>query len=383
MKAWPVLLFCLLLAACAAEPVAQSPMRLLGDQLFRAPSGRVSADDVFALSPEMRHFLDTEIAVELRSKGGQRGLVDAITGMSRLRLDYDSAITRNAAQTFDARSGNCLSLVIMSAAFAKAIGLPVQYQRVSVEESWSRSGDLLFFNGHVNLNLGKRESGARIIYDDSYLMTIDFLPPEDTRLQRVRAIDEETIVAMYMNNRAAEALARGQLDDAYWWVREAVVRDPKFLSSHNTLGIIYRRHGNLQEAEQVFRHVLAREPENVNVMSNLALVLKDQGRNAEAKELTQKVAQIQPYPPFYFFNLGQAAMRRKDFKAAKELFAREIERAAYYHEFHFWLAVACFSLGEIEQARGEMALAMQNSTTRRDHELYAAKLDRIKAYGPH
>ena len=382
MKSWSILLFPALLAACAAEPVVQRPERLFGDHLFGAPSERISAADVFALSPEMKHFLSTEIAVELRSKGAQRGLVDALTGMSRLRLEYDSAITRNAAQTFDARSGNCLSLVIMSAAFAKELGLPVTYQRVSVEEGWSRTGNLLFFNGHVNLNLGKRESGARIVYDDSYLMTIDFLPPEDTRLQRTRAIGEETIVAMYMNNRAAESLARGRLDDAYWWARESVLHDPKFLSSHNTLGVIYRRHGNLQEAEQVLRYVLEREADNVDIMSNLALVLNDQGRRAEAQLLTLRAEKIQPYPPFYFFNQGQEAMRRRDFKAAKEMFAREVERAAHYHEFHFWLAIACFSLQEFEQARSEMALAMQNSTTRKDHELYAAKLDRIKAYGP-
>ena len=51
-------------------------------------------------------------------------------------------MTRNAAEAFDARSGNCLSLVIMTAAFAKELGLPVRYQNVFVDEAWSRSGDL-------------------------------------------------------------------------------------------------------------------------------------------------------------------------------------------------------------------------------------------------
>jgi hypothetical protein len=46
-------------------------------------------------------------------------LFDALYGNGRLRLDYDSAMTRNATEAFAARSGNCLSLVLMTAAFAR------------------------------------------------------------------------------------------------------------------------------------------------------------------------------------------------------------------------------------------------------------------------
>lgn len=380
MKRWSILLFSVLLAACAGTAQMQRPVGLFNDQLFRKPSERISSADVFAVSPEMKRYLSNEIAGQLRAKGPQQGLVDALNSMSQLKLEYDSAVTRNAAQAFAARAGNCLSLVIMTAAFAKEIGVPVRYQSVYVDETWSRSGNLYFSNGHVNLSLGKRLSDARLLYDESYLLTIDFVRPEDTRGLRTRDIDEETILAMYMNNRAAESLARGRLDDAYWWAREAIVRDPGFLSSLNTLGVIYRRHGDMQAAERALRHVLEREPGNVDSMSNLALVLNDQGRIDESTALTRQLAQIQPHPPFHYFNLGQAAMRRGDFQMARDMFAKEIGRAAYYHEFHFWLALAHFGLGEFQQARDQLALAMENSTTRKDQELYAAKLDRIKAY---
>jgi len=118
-------------------------------------------------------------------------------------------------------------------------------------------------------------------------------------------------------------------------------------------------------------------------MSNLALVFNDQGHVAESEALTRKLEQLQPYPPFHFFNLGLAAMRNSDFKAAKDLFAKEVDRDAYYHEFRFWLAAAYLSLGEIDQARTQLTIAMESSTTRKEHELYAAKLDRIRSYRPH
>jgi hypothetical protein len=46
---------------------------------------------------------------------------------------------------------------------------------------------------------------------------------------------------MYLNNRAAERYTLGLIDDAYWWARAAIIQDPRFLSSYNTLGIIYQR----------------------------------------------------------------------------------------------------------------------------------------------
>lgn len=379
MKTWGVLLLSTLLVGCAAAPVAQRTEDLFRDHLFAAPSDYIGADDVFALSNEMKRYLRVEIADQLLTKGPQRGLIDALYDKTQLKLEYDAEMTRNAAQTFAARAGNCLSLVIMTAAFAKEIGLPVRYQRVLVDDTWSRSGDMYFVSSHVNLTLGIGHIADRFLDYDSTALTIDFVQPEGIRGRRLRVVGEETIVAMYMNNRAAESLARGQLDNAYWWARKAIERDSRFLNSYNTLGIIYRKHGNVQEAERILQYVLDLEPGNTEVMSNLALVFNDQGRVAESKALTRKLEQLQPYPPFHFFNLGLAAMRKGDFRSAKDLFAKEVDRDAYYHEFRFWLAAAYLGLGEVEEARAQLAVAMENSTTRKEHDLYAAKLDRIRS----
>jgi tetratricopeptide (TPR) repeat protein len=381
MKRWLILSLCLVLAACAASPSAPQADKLFSDRLFAPPSQHISADDVFAVSHAMRQYLASdENARQMRVKGIQQGLFDALYSKNQLQLEYSSGHTRNATETFAARSGNCLSLVIMTAAFAKELGLPVRYQTILMDQAWSRNDDLYFASGHVNLTLGKRPSSIRTPLDHSRLMTIDFLPPEDTEGQRRLDIEENTVVAMYMNNQAAEALAMHRLDDAYWWAREAIRQDASFLASYNTLGVVYRRHGNLQEAEHTFRQVHEREPDNTVVMFNLIGVLNDLGKSAEAKPLAARLAQLQPEAPFQAFNLGMAAMRAGDYKAAKLHFGREIARDPYYHEFQYWLGIACLRLGEIDQAVKHLSIAMQNSTTSNDHDLYAAKLDRVKSY---
>ena len=214
-----------------------------------------------------------------------------------------------------------------------------------------------------------------------HAMTIDFSPPEQTQVQRNEAISEQTIIAMYMNNRAAEALVRGQIDNAYWLAREAIKQDPAFLIAYNTLGVVYRHHGDTQAAEQVLNTVLARESRNVQALSNLALLMRDQGKFDEANVILARLEKEQPYAPYYFFDQGQAAFKRGDLAAAKAFFQRELKRDQYNHEFQFWLAVTHFKLGETEQAKKHMSKAMENSTTRKDHDLYAAKLDRLTADG--
>ena len=373
-------LLSILLAGCAGAPLAQHPSHLFNDKLFSPASERISAADVFAISDAMKRYLKIDIANQLQTKGVQQGLIDALNSKNQLKVEYDSATTRNAARTFDERAGNCLSLVIMTAAFAKELGMSVHFQSVFVDETWSRSGGLYFTIGHVNLTVGKRTHDIKSRIDDNVMITIDFNPPLENKSYHTWAITEQTVIAMYMNNRSAEALARGQISDAYWWVREAIRQAPNFLSAYNTLGVVYRRVGNSAAAEEVFNYALLQDPANTQIMSNLAMVLNDEGRAVESKILTDKVERKQPYPPFHFFTLGTAAMQAGDFKTARDLFMRELARDPYNHEFHFWLAAAFARLGDMTQSKRHLAIAIDFSTTRREHDLYAAKLDRIKGY---
>jgi len=380
-----LVLLCAILGACAATP-SPSPVpsqEFFHDELFAAPAQRVDAEDVFARSDAMKHYVHVDIARQLRAQGYVRGLINALYQSDQLKLKYDPGATRNAAQAFDARKGNCLSLVIMTAALAKELGLEVTYHNVAVEETWSRADDLAFLSTHVNVTLGTRATDGNPGYDASLALTVDFLPAEDIPRRRTRSISEDTIVAMYMNNRAAEALAQWQIDEAYWWVRAAVVRAPDFLSPYNTLGVVYLRRGELPAAEQMFRYLLARAPRDKQALSNLAMLLDKEGHADEASALRARLARLEPYAPYHFFWLGTAAMQRGDFATAKSMFAKEVDRADYCSEFHYWLGIANFRLGDLDEARKQLAIAMENSTTPSDYELYAAKLERLRSAGAH
>ena len=363
------------LSGCAVEPKAPPQADVFLDAAFRPPSVVIDAQEALAMSPAMQRFAETEMASEIRLKGQRDGLIDALYTRGRLQLDYDAETTRTAAEAFAAKRGNCMSLVLMTAAFARHLGLPVRFNSVYLEESWSRMNGIFFIAGHVNVSLARPLSlQSRAVFGDPELLTIDFLPPDQLRGNRSRPIDEATLLAMFLNNKAAEALTVGRVDDAYWWAREAIRTDGRWLAAYNTLAVLYRRKGLLDRAEATLRLVLEREPLNTQAMSNLILVLSDTGRRDEAQRYSNQLAQIQPVAPYKYFDEGVAAMRAGDYAQARQLFRKEVARAAYVPEFHFWLGLANYGLGDVSAARGEIAKALENSATVKDRELYGAKL---------
>jgi tetratricopeptide (TPR) repeat protein len=363
-----------LLAGCAGSP-GEMPAReaLYADAAFRPAVARPDAAQVFALSPAMQAYLERDIAPRLHGRSPQRALIDALYSGPRLVIDYDAELTRTAAEAFDARAGNCLSLVIMTGAFAKALGLAVRYQSVEVDHSWARDGDLALYMGHVNIAIGRRVGVVRSFEDSPDWWTVDFMSPPDARRLRTLPITEQRVVAMYFNNKAAEALAGGRPDDAYAWSRAAIEADPLYTDAYNTLGAVYLRRGLLPAAERTLRAALARRGDHPQALANLAIVWRRQGREAEALAVEERLVRLRALSPFATFERGRKAYEAGDFHEARELFRRALAVSNDYHEFHFWLALAQWQLGEDADALRHLRLAEENSLTRRQQSLYAMK----------
>lgn len=364
----------LLLAACASAPPADmaEPARpsLYDDALFAPATVSTSPEDIFALSPEMRKFLDTQITRRVTTEGKVPALVDALFDKGTIKFNYNASETSNAAGVFASKSGNCLSYTIMTAAFAKEMRIPVQFHVATLSDVWDRNNNTDFLIGHVNLTLGVNYTRAA----EQQAQLVDFTALSDAHGQLLDDIGEDVIVSMYLNNRAAEAMSNDKVDEAYWWARAATQASPSFLAAYNTLGVVYMRHHHPEMAARVFERVLEREPENLLALSNESLALKAQGRTAEAATYASRLAQIQPNPPFYYFALGMHAMQQRDYKTAKVEFSKEVNRASYNHQFHFWLALAEYNLGEYGETRRQLTYAMENSPNNQQHDLYAAKL---------
>ena len=381
MRRWIVQLgvvFSILLGGCASAPPWQGTSGLLHDELFAPPAQPVVAGEALAISPAMRRYLVEKLAVRANADDRRKALIDALYRQGALKLDYDASATRTAAQAFEARAGNCLSLVMMTGAFAKALGLDVRFQQVRTDDVWERSGDLVFAVGHINLALAEPTRTRAPMRESQNELVVDFQPPTGLETMHYRVVDEATVTAMYLANRAAEALADGQVDDAYAWAREALRVAPNYLPAYNTLGVVYRQRGRPALAEAVYTRLLAQQPDDPRVLSNLVVALRDLGRDADADRLAQRLARIEPDPPYALFRRAMTALDGGNLAVARDLLEREVARAPYQHEFQFWLGVVHARLGNAKGAAEHLKVAIETSPTRGTRELYAAKLARLK-----
>ncbi|MBR7800775.1 tetratricopeptide repeat protein [Undibacterium fentianense] len=365
------------LVGCAALDQVKVNQHVFRDAWFQSDDEVIDAKQIFAASKTMQQYVQNEIRQKQKIHSDQRALYAALYSESKLQLKYDGSYTRDAAETFAARSGNCLSLVVMTAAFAKQMGLSVSYRKVLTEQEWSRAGGLYVASDHVNIVIGRKHLSPTSESNAFDSMVIDFLPQEAAAKVQSVEISESTVIAMFFNNRAAEALTRRQNDLAYWYARASILADPSFITAYNTLAVVYMRTLHFELALQTLDHVLMHVPNHQGALANLVLTLQSLGRDADARQTQTRLDSIQSVAPFQYFQLGQKALQEGNLETAKRYFRQELDRAPDYHEFHFWLGVTYLRAGEWDAANREFEIARDTSTSSLDRDLYTAKLNRL------
>ena len=185
---------------------------------------------------------------------------------------------------------------------------------------------------------------------DAAELTIDFLPPDEIRGLHTRVIDEaDGGRDVHEQPRRRSARARAARRRLLVGARGGDARS-------DVQQLVQHARGHLPAPRRAARptaccaQVLEREPANTQALVQSRAGARTAGPRRRGEwRCKRRLAQIEPYPPFHFFDLGLDGDAKGDFAAARDLFAREVRRADYNPEFQFWLGVANFSLGDIER----------------------------------
>jgi tetratricopeptide (TPR) repeat protein len=382
------------LAGCATWPDLPPPASgVFRDAWFTTSDETAAAiaADPFALTGAMQAWLDTEVVPQFHRRGLLRPLVDSLYRGNTLKLVYDAERTRSAAEAFEARAGNCLSLVILTAAFAKPLGLYVQYQLVDNGGVWERNGDLDVRIAHVNISLAEPATRVRTRDVRPLDLTVDFMSEPEREGALVTAIDQARVLAMYRNNRGVEALVDGRIDDAHAWVRAALQADERFADAWNSLAVVYGRRAEQPASapaaqvstaiEAALHRALAIDPGYTSALGNLANLLQREGRGGEAAAIFARLRRIEPVPPLAALDQGTQALRAGDARSARRIFERALRHEPGSHALHHGLAIALLQTGDRAAAARELERAREASGTRAQRALYAAKLEWLRGAG--
>ena len=385
MRVFFIVYICSIVAACTSNPMtAQNSGRLFHDELLTPPSIVIHADDALAMSEPMQDFVRKKFAHAMghvQNRDARQLLVESLYTKGDLRLQYYSDYTRTASEAFEAKSGNCLSLVLLSAAIAKELKLPFHYQTVLGVTDWNQSDNLLMSIGHVNLVLESLPKEFELNTWTAQSSIIDFLTPDKATSLESKSIDESTVLAMYLNNRAVETLISGKVNDAYWWTRAAIVEDPTFTNAYLTLGVIYRALHRPDLSEVVLESVATYDPNNTTLISNQILVLKDLGREAEANRLAERLAILDQQRPWSYYFEAQNEFNAGHYMKARQLYEKEIARDPSHHEFEFGLAETYVKLRDQKNAIAHLERAIELKPDKHYREFYQTKLEQLKSMG--
>jgi Tfp pilus assembly protein PilF len=352
------LLLCL--HGCATGPATGPSMNGLWlDQAFgydpalvvvtRASLFALDADAIgLALAP----------AASVRTTGGERvaRLLYLVFGPDLQAFAYVGGQSTVAAQTWQFKRGDCLSLSIMSLSLARALGVTANVQEVRVPTLFDRRGGVDFVNAHVNLRVRNEHPvpfGGRVL--PAADLVIDFEPRAGSQ-QRGATLDDAALYARFLNNLGAEHLAAQRPRQAYAHFKAAILADPAYAASYGNLAQLYLQSGQPARAEALLLHALSRGDPRGVALQALQQLMVDQGRQVEAQAYAERLAARRDEDPYHWLGLGLDHLRNSRPTQAVEALERAQSLSNGFAEVHRYLAIAYWRSGQALKARDQLAL---------------------------
>lgn len=322
--------------------VAVTPDALLSGTALGAAQDEVvaiAADEVLAVSPEMRAFLDRFVNARATPQVKLRQLTRALIGADSFGLVFEGT-TLTASETFRLRRGNCLSFSNLFVAMAREAGLDASFQEVDVPPDWTLEDDVFLLNRHVNVRIDLGTLGDHVVDFN----IDDFRGSYDTR-----AISDARARAHYYNNIGVEHMRRGAIASALVCFRTAIREgDSRFSPAWTNLGTLYLREGHPTLAEASYLQALRVDNGDAVAMSNLARIYERRGDVERTDSLRRKVARHRNQNPYYRYQLAREAYEAGDSEGAIRHLRYAIRRKPAEGRFCVLIGMSYLRQGDVK-----------------------------------
>lgn len=371
------------LTACQQNNIpTTTPASLLNDDLFNPV-------DVVIETPEQIFALPEQTKVDIRdltrSADSPRVKTDLLLNYLFEKkgnsLLYQNDATLTAAETLAARQANCLSLTILSYSLAQEMQLNAEFRDIKIPEYWTQNNGQSLLNGHVNLNIVGGQSigkGGGVHYS-VFSYVIDFDVQSNKNHFPSAVLDQQQIVGLFYNNKAAEAMVYGKDDLAYAYLKAAISVDPRAEESWNNLAVLYRQKQQFELAEKAYLLAAQLAPEQLNSKANLALLYEVMGKTEQAAQLSAMVAAKRNQNPYYHMMLGNESLTSGSAHKAIEHYKKSLTLDKKLAEAMFGLAKAHLSLGQTDKAQHYLQSAEKSAPSRSERARYQYKLKLLTA----
>ena len=368
-------------AACSNAPTGSEHKQSLP---FSAPMQNAKVDvpnlsDIFTLQNEqkaefLRYFNDPE-------HQGIKAHERVYQFLSKLVVGFDyQGENYTASEAFARKQGNCISLAVLTKALADLVGVDMSFQRMisapvlSVEENWYVSSDHVrtFLYAVKPVSHNKQTVALR-----SFIV-VDYFPSAGDVVGE--HLSEQTFIAMFYRNLAADAIFAVNFSQALALLREALKYDPQYSAVINLAALVHKTLGYSELAEQWYEYGLAVSEQKSTLLSNYAVLKQEAGDLEAASYFRARLKKLQEHDPYFLYMQGKTALQQRNSSAAVSSFEQLIKRAPYVAQFHLDLAKSYYQQHRLADAREALAEAGRVSSTTADKNRFNAKLEALKLY---
>ena len=286
--------------------------------------------------------------------------------------------TFTATEAFEKRSGNCLTLAILTTALANVVGLDVYYKKVFTPPIYRRHNHVLTTSAHVKtivLGPEAEEKKLGVVYFRSRTV-IDYFPSSLNDTGEYVAFND--FISMYYQNKAAKAMAVNNSSLVYSLLSTAMHQNPLNSETLNALAVFYRQNMLYKKARDIYEFAIENNVESIHTLSNYAVLLSEVGDTATLAKIESKILDVEENNPYQWYDQGVKYLNQGETRRAVALFNKSIKTGPYLSEGYMGLAKAYFLLGDTERAESKLKKAKELAFGEKERGLYAAKLDALQ-----
>ena len=285
--------------------------------------------------------------------------------------------TYDATTTIRLNKGNCMSLAVLTTAYAKYLGLDFSYRKVSTLPIYTKKDDVILSSSHVQT----------LIYDPSFIadkdafyffnpaVVIDYFPSNSNRTGQM--FSYETFLAMYYKNIAADALTEKDLNKSFLYANKAYKYDPENIEVINLLAVIHRRTGDLKTAEAIYKAGIDKGEDSIALLSNYIMLLKSQQRTEEVNTLQNKLNKLDDPDPYQWLGEAYTAQKIGKSRQAEFYFKKALKKAPYLNQAYMGLYKIYVKQDKLDKAQAMLIKALEWTYELDERKLYKYKLYNI------
>lgn len=331
------------------------PSLLSGERLFAEviTTDEIVDADIVGVSDEMAAYVEKNIGDARQSVARMTRLLKSLMRDDYFKASYDEDKTHTAEETFNSRSGNCLSYTNMFVALARHAGLNARFQIVEVPPNWDADLGFLIRYTHVNVLL----KGVTFNRNQRQGISVDFndvLPEPEYRQYEVSDAYAE---ALLYSNKGVREIRDGNPRRAFAYLKKALEITPNNPDIWLNLGTLYSKQTDYASAVDAFEVVLQIDSSNKSAIAGLARTHQILGNEDTAASYARRVRDYRERNAFYHFALARDEYDRSAYDKALESINTAISLKRGDARFHFMKGLTQDKLGQSAAAKKSFSRA--------------------------